>query len=123
MPKQKTNSLTRRGFVSASAKGIVGATAVAMVLPNDLDAEPTGPTPLQRTSVPITGYSVEWNPRANKGRVFLLLKNGRKYTLNIASLNEAAGYAAILSQRPVVLWSDNSIGAPWQETGKEEQLG
>ncbi|MEP6925267.1 MAG: hypothetical protein ABI954_12445 [Pyrinomonadaceae bacterium] len=116
MPNQDNHKVNRRKFFAVSATGLAGATLSVSGLPTKSDAQTNAPSPPPRTSIEITQYSVEWNQGTNKGRIAVLLKDNKMHTLNISSLAEAAGYAAILSQKNVVWWSDNSIGTIWQQT-------
>ena len=114
MPKEANRQVNRRKFLANSATGLTGATIVISALSGDSAASPGAPP---RTSIEITKYSIEWNPGKKKGRVLIQTKDtDEPYVIDITSLAEAAGYGAILNQRPVVLWSDHSVGAPLQET-------
>ncbi len=115
MSKQQSRKVNRRNFFADSATGLTGATIAIAALSNDSLAASEAVTP--RTSVEIIKYSIEWNPGKKKGRVLIQTKDtDEPYVIDITSLAEAAGYGAILNQRPVVLWSDHSVGAPLQVT-------
>jgi hypothetical protein len=120
MSKQTDGKVNRRKFLSDSATGLTGAAIATAILSNDSKAAPETPP---RTSIEITRYSMEWNPGKRKGRVLIQTKGtDEPYVIEITSLAEASGYGAILSQRPLVLWSDHSVGAPLQETGSGTKL-
>ena len=115
MSKETNGKVNRRKFFAKSATGLTGATIAIATLSNETAARSAAATP--RTSIEITRYSIEWNPGKKKGRVLIQTKDtDEPYVIDITSLAEAAGYGAILNQRPVVLWSDHSVGAPLQET-------
>lgn len=117
MSKQADHNVNRRKFLSNSAAGLTGAAIIMTTLPNESKAEPAD---IPRTSTEITKYSIEWNPGKKKGRVLIQTKGtDEPYVIEITSVMEAAGYGAILNQRPLVLWSDHSVGAPLQETGSQ----
>ena len=112
MSKETEGKVNRRKFLANSATGLTGATIAIGALANESAA-----VAAPRTSVEIIKYSIEWNPGKKKGRVLIQTKGtDEPYVIDLTSLSEAAGYAAILNQRPVVLWSDHSVGAPLQET-------
>ncbi len=117
MSKQTNRNVNRRKFLSNSATGLTAAAIAITTLPNESNAESVNPP---RTSVEVVKYSIEWNPGKKKGRVLIQTKDtDEPYIIDITSLTEAAGYGAILNQRPVVLWSDHALGAPLQETSRQ----
>ena len=69
MSKQNNSKVDRRKFLSTSVTGLAGATAVISALPAESDAKPETSTWLDRTSIEIIQYAVEWNPETKKGRV------------------------------------------------------
>lgn len=121
MSKQETGKVDRRKFLSDSATGLTGATIAIASLSSNSNAASEAAAP--RTSTEIVKYSIEWNPGKRKGRVLIQTKDtDEPYVIDITSLSEAAGYAAILNQRPAVLWSDHSVGAPLQDVGNKIKL-
>lgn len=78
------------------------------------DVNITLPVRAESPAVQVTSYRLAWNKNTSQGEVDLLFSNGQKPKVKISSAADLAGWAAVLSQKPVYV---NDAG--WIFTGAE----
>jgi hypothetical protein len=57
----------------------------------------------------ITQYAMRWNPHAKSGNISLILTDGRRVEVPVASTDEFTAVALILKESPVFLRADGTI--------------
>jgi hypothetical protein len=62
----------------------------------------------------ILGFRLAWNQQRNMGQVGIKPRGDAEFIINVGSINELAGWAALFNQRPVY---QNTEG--WVYTGSE----